>query len=253
MPSLPGLGDLIRKNYLPPCESDVEIYQAFNDRIQKLWTLFWAEQGATSTYFEHYFQDAFFTMSSQKTNRKVAALNCVFDGFNVGTGTLVLQAKFLIDQSKRTTCAGSCSVDPYDSEDEEADPEWVWNQISASKNIGSITPDQIATLYLYVGKSQKRDADIECPKGIFLYQKAKLGALLLWPIPIYIIYYTIRVDVPWQPLNLEDTQILVFSLDPSSISRHGRWRSCCVRQPSAWTTTMRSMGIQAFYVLRHEW
>ena len=118
-------------------------------------------------------------MSSQKTNRKVAALNCVFDGFNVGTGTLVLQAKFLTDQSKRTTCAGSCSVDPYDSEDEEADPEWVWNQISASKNIGSITPDQIATLYLYVGKSQKRDADIECPKGIFFVSKSEA-----WGTPI---------------------------------------------------------------------
>lgn len=36
---------------------------------------------------------------------------------------LGLPAEFLIDQSKAPTRAGSCSVDPYDSNDEEAGPE----------------------------------------------------------------------------------------------------------------------------------
>ena len=36
---------------------------------------------------------------------------------------LGLPAEFLIDQSKAPTRAGSCSVDPYDSHDEEAGPE----------------------------------------------------------------------------------------------------------------------------------
>ena len=51
-PACPG--DLICKNYLPPTQSETEIYRAFNDRIQNLWTLFWAEQGATSSHFSRY-------------------------------------------------------------------------------------------------------------------------------------------------------------------------------------------------------
>ena len=49
----PGLGDVIVTNYLPPNLSLEEIGPAFDERVDKLWTLFWAEQGPTLDLTEY--------------------------------------------------------------------------------------------------------------------------------------------------------------------------------------------------------
>ena len=69
----PDLGDIIVANYLPPNLSLEETGAAFDERVDELWTLYWAEQGPLPT-LKHVCHPA---SLQQFPNRKNAGSSCI--------------------------------------------------------------------------------------------------------------------------------------------------------------------------------